>query len=251
MIIASLIALQFAAIPGIPEIPSGQEPHFIAAWSNDWFSFPSGMQQSNQSDLDDYRTNGITLTGLTGPWRLYVDDSMLTSRALQARSDELTVTVGYDFISATMGVGARLRGDYKGQQLQNWWHSQMSSGEWHCAYASAQQDIVAYVTPWFVSHPITGRLTLDPLGSLILATNTELAGDLGCHVTYNGEGINSWFGLRYQWREGAQDELIRMIQKHERGLRIDYGFACHSGFSFSCIYDPNGATGIGTMAYSW
>jgi hypothetical protein len=144
-------------------------------WTNDLLGGAIG------NDMDDFRTNAFSGTLRWRRWVLTADDSMLTdyraTGASRLRSDELTVTVGYEVVPdgsgvlggdgwMAVGAGTRSHGDFGGNAVQNRWHDLIGVKRVELDYDDAGTDAVGYAA---------GRWTLlGPAGSL-----RPYLGDLG------------------------------------------------------------------------
>lgn len=241
----------YAAIPGVPETRPGQDPVVAIAWSNDWFGFPSSLSAKEDDPNDDHRTNSFTVIGRQDQIRLALDHSMLTSKPHGLRTDELSATAGHDFGMIVVGGGMRLRGNFGGAPLQNWFHRVSHDVRVELEQEKPSKDFIAYALAELPGLPVDRWWSLTPVASCLVSSNLECAEDLGLRLVYNGEGVSSWFGCRYQWRDGGDSRLIDDVQQYERGLKLDYGIAWHDGFSFSVLYSPEHSAGVGTLAWSF
>lgn len=237
---ALLISARLAAIPGVPEHLPDQSGRYTVAWSNDWFALPMALGAKNENDPhDDFRTNAFTGSADVGRWRALLDDSMLTSKALGLRADEISATLGYDIGAVVIGAGLRSRRDWRGQEVQNAWHRWLHDLPLHLDREETGEDGVAYaLADWPGWSGRTFRL--QPVAAALIASNGESAEDAGARVIINGGSVSVFFGARYQWRDGADSPLISKIQAHERGVCFEYGFARHRGFAFAVAVVPGG-----------
>lgn len=249
-IAAVILSARIGAIPGVPERLPDQTGPYTVAWSNDWFAYPMALGAKNENDPhDDFRTNAFTGTAQLGAWRACLDDSMLTSKVLGLRSDEITATLGYDTGPVVIGAGLRSRRDYRGQEMQNTWHRWLHDLPLHLDREETGEDAVAYALAelpgWY-----GGGFSLRPMASALIASNGESAEDAGALVVIPGRNWSVFFGARYQWRDGAETPLIRKVQSHERGACLEYGFARHRGFGFSVNVVP-GRSWAGALVWSF
>lgn len=118
MIVGTLLALAFAAVPGAPGTPQpGPQPNL-------WVD----LQDDNLlvGGPDDNRTGALSAGASIDDWALGFDYAVLTDRRGGCRSDEGTVTLGHTWTSgpcwSAVGVGVRLAEDLGGGNIQNDWH---------------------------------------------------------------------------------------------------------------------------------
>jgi hypothetical protein len=239
-----------AAVPGIPEPPApGPIPEVTLGWFNDWHAIPT-------THSDDHRTNAFIVGIRIDDWVYQVDDSMLTSRELGVRNDELSLTAGYiiandESASIVLGGGVRLRGDYGGESTQNWWHSQWRDYPVHLAYEDSVPSPILYMMNHLRTFPLNDHsLEIIADGEVL---SDALAVDLGLRdvVFLNDAGdIRIWFGPRWQFREDWQDNQIGPeIARFERGLWIDYGIQI-GHFSLGERHAIGRSEGMGTISWS-
>jgi hypothetical protein len=227
---------ELAAIPGVPETLPDQAGKRTIVWSNDCHAYPMALNAEEQDEpMDDWRTNAFTGTYRYRNWRACLDDSMLTSKYLGLRTDEISATVGYDFGHVTVGGGVRSRRDYTGQSMQNTWHKVWHDLPLHLDQDAHGEDAIIYALADLPALQCTRQIRLQPIASALIASDGEHAADAGALFVINGDRYSIFAGARYQFRDGADSDLVRKIEKHERGVAIQYGFARHHGFSFSVI----------------
>lgn len=250
VIAACFMACAYCAIPGVPETRPDTIARYTVSWSNDWFALPMSLSHDQENDpRDDWRTNSLAGSARFGRWVYALDDSMLTSKSLGLRTDEITATAGYDLGHVIAGAGVRSRRDYGGQALQNAWHK-----VWHDAPIDLDQDAhgeqaVVYVLGDPPRVQLDKYFHVQPIASALIASNGESAVDAGALIVLRGRAYSIFAGARYQLRDGARSELLRTIQAHERGLAAQYGFAKHDGWGFDVTVTPRSYAGAMTWRF--
>lgn len=225
MLTAALALLALAAVPGTPEPQPGDtgEDGLFLAWGNDFFGLPPGP--------DDNRTNQVTAWSRCGGWSAVVDDSMLThfddrDHRTGARSDELTVSAGYELVPGLVaGLGYRCRGSIGGAELQSLAHRSTASGApvdvGYDRRASAPLAFGVYVTG---DTPADGA-GYQAVTGLLATTDGDVALDQATRAVWRHRWLTLWAGPRYQYRQtpAAAGAARRAVDAFERGSWVDAG----------------------------
>lgn len=220
--IASLIMLSVAAVPGTPEPPGPVDPR--DAWLT-WYNDNWGILSDGR---DDYRTNSFALAArVYQQVRLLVRYDMLTSRDGGTREDQALLGAAWKDADITVVdlwpcVGLRLDGDLGGERVQNAWHGPNSQVD---GLAYDRRELALYLggyvhwawRPYQRIWPdLSAGGTVDSHGSILADATARGVLRLG--------PVDVWAGLCYQHRQSG-DETEHDVARFERGLWVDYGIA--------------------------
>lgn len=242
MIAAALLSLAVAAVPGTPERQPGDtgEGGALLTWGNDLFGLPSGP--------DDHRTNQLALWVRGRGWNFNLDDSMLTACAGGRRTDEWTVSAGYDLAPGlTLGLGWRARGDYGGRSLQDLGHRVSGSRDLDgLSYDAGGGAPLVYAV--YTVREVEGGVGYETVTSTLVAADGDLATDQAARGLVTWRWLTVWVGTRYQYRRtpAGAGEARAAVDAFENGLWVDAGLRLGWG-AFETRYNPRDRTAVGSF----
>ena len=248
MLIVSPI-MQAGDIPGVPITqPPGLHQHFQFQLSNDFFTF--------FNNVDDYRTQQITLSGyVSKDWMLVFDQSLLTFRGPQhalpdpagteGRLDQLSASLAYrvhhkqndnHFEQILLGTGLRGYGNFSGARIQNGVHRMLNNELITLPYVETQRtDAVLWLRASRQRYfDVTAQASdnnawqtgywLDGTG--LQTSDGQFDATLGVYGLLKYRDIDLWLGLRGDWRNGYERDVVqRQVAEHERGAALALGLA--------------------------
>lgn len=266
MLSAIVMSAALSAIPGTPEaaVPFTEHDAWVV-WTNDWFGVPAGEEKDNN------RTNSFSGSYLSDSFAWSLDWSMLTDIEKEdgfrtrygSRLDEMTFTVGLYERKRNMfysyGIGARIRGNLAGDDVQNWWHTDASKGsKVDAEYETDEYGAVAY---GMITHrvfkgepinifadddrsPISGYVTL----SAMVGMDADVSGDASFRIQIMSEQFDSmFFGLRYQYRETNGSPVLEKVAEFEDGMWYEYGFFVAHFLSITMRNATDGRGAVGAV----
>ncbi len=235
-------------IPGIPIVqPPGLHEDFQIQLSNDFFSL--------LANADDFRTQQISLSAkLSDKWLFIFDQSLLTLRGAQydqpdpigteGRLDQLSVSLAYQFYhqqhksnidQLLIGTGLRSYGNFDGARIQNGVHRMLNNDLVNLPYVDTERtDVVIWLRAskqhYFTSEnkEVNSSLRLGYWldGSALFTTDVQFDATLGAYGLLKLFDIDFWYGLRGDWREGYDRDIVQQsVAEHERGVSLALGFA--------------------------
>lgn len=249
-----IIGVLGAATPGTPENPIPTNvPHSWVTWSNDWWGIPQGKES------DDNRTNGLTAVVNIKGYTFGIEHSMLTQIPLSVvsdgkrhgtRIDEMYFSVGkwmsLGNTNINSGVGYRMRGEFSGQDTQNWWHTTTHGTQVAAIYEDAQDTLYGYgLVNWQYE-------SLWTSASMVIDTRLEIASDVAALILFQNDDDDfpgAWIGARYKYRNTDSSDVIDAVASFENGLWFDFGINMGGYFSYSSSvkHDLDGSIGYVTI----
>ena len=236
-------------IPGVPIVqPPAVHQDFQIQLSNDFFTL--------FSNADDFRTQQITLSAyVSANWLFVLDQSLLTVRGPQhddpdplgaeGRLDQLSASLAYrpyqykdddNIDQILLGAGLRSYGNFDGARIQNGVHRMLNNGLVDLPYVQTERtDAVVWLRgsrQYYFSYPHQQEsLSNWQFGYWLDATGLQTS-DGQFDATLGGYGlikyrdVDVWYGLRGDWREGYDRDLVqRAVAEHESGASLVMGFA--------------------------
>ncbi len=233
-LLPSLYLLSLSALAGeIPGLPTPTLPNIpreaIVTLGNDLLAGGSTI-------LDDSRTQQLMLeTKLGDRWELALDHSILTYEAEGfeldwGRLDQLSGSLGYRLLQADessgglnfmVGAGFRSYGKYGGAEIQNGFHRLIGDRIFDLPYVETnREDLTLWLRgethgdmPWDSLRNLFGEK--GQVGYWVHATalathDGQWDVTTAAHLTFSRAWFNAWLGLRADWREGYDRDLIQI-----------------------------------------
>ncbi len=212
------------AVPGLPSaLASTPTPTAWIELANDAW----GPQQID--NRDDGRTASLRTGAGLGRWRLALDASMLTAKALGLRSDELTATVGYALHETTESAvvvvaGARMAGELGGAGIQRRWHEAVGYAFDRLTYAPTGIDVQPVAGVALHRDVRWSSMRIRGILQGLVSGHGELQSLAGVHLLADVPGAWCWLGPEWRIRAGAPvGPVAEDIAEHERGLWLESG----------------------------
>ncbi len=221
---SGVLASASDAVPGLP--PALDLTSTPTAWielANDAW----GPQQID--NRDDGRTASLRTGSGFKRWRLALDASMLTSKRLGLRSDELTATLGYALHETTESAvvvvaGTRLAGELGGAGIQRWWHEAVGYTYDTLTYAPTGIDVQPVAGIALHRDVRWSSLRIRGMLQGLVSGHGEIQGLGGIHLLAVVPGAWCWLGPEWRIRAGAPvGPVAADIAEHERGLWLASG----------------------------
>ncbi len=233
-----LSASTFAGeIPGVPsQLPPFLQPDLEVSLSNDFFG-RGGIS-------DDFRTQQFSLVArLDRRWVGILDHSVLTldNHTPQARSDQLSASVGYFLLNRSagqrstriaLGGGLRKSGRFGGEALQNGFHRLIRSPILDLPYVDASET---EATVWgnvehyrnFGSAGDSGtadwRFGYWLRATALATSDGQLDGAAAAFAVASKNSFAAWVGMRSDWRSGYDDPVFRETADQEDDSAVVVG----------------------------
>jgi hypothetical protein len=221
----------------VPPLPPYQEQDFGVTFSNDFLG--------RGGSVDDYRTQQIVLSGkLSDRWSVLLDHSILTlnNESDTGRIDQLAVSFGYDLLrrdrddrveEVAIGFGARSEGSFAGERIQNGFHRLIGSKTEALPYESGNG---VNATFWvdasqFRTLRDAGDGGFFPdwrkgawfrVGSLA-TTRGQWDSTISAHAVASRGLIDLWLGVRADWREGYDADVLGETARAEEDVAVVLG----------------------------
>lgn len=234
------------SIPGLPPMqPPDLQGNFQLQVSNDFFSVIT--------NLDDYRTQQISLTGyFADDWLLVFDQSIMTARGpnrdlpdppgLEGRLDQQSLSLGYrpwyqhsdrQTNQILFGGGFRRYGNFSGARIQNGAHYLFNSKPVDLPYVNTERtDAVAWIRishqdfPWPQTHNRDWWLGYWLDGTVLLTSDAQSDGMIGAFGVWRYQDWEVWSGPRAEWRSGYDGDVVQeSVAAHEQGVSWVLGIA--------------------------
>lgn len=227
-------------IPGmLSQAPPFIERDFEINFSNDFLG--------RGGSVDDFRTQQIILSArIADRWLAILDHSILTlDDTLDGnRLDQLSGSLGYEIIGVKTadrrsrllaGAGFRASGEYAGERMQNGFHRLIMSGVTPLDYVeTSRTDGTFWIDGEYhrVLKPATANGYLASWdrgywvrGNSLLTTDGQWDVALGAYAVASRESLAFWFGLRNDWRNGYDRDVVQVATAEaEQDLSVVLGF---------------------------
>ncbi|MFV2060621.1 MAG: hypothetical protein ACC653_08035, partial [Gammaproteobacteria bacterium] len=233
-------------IPGLPVMqPPSLQGDIQLQVGNDFFSV--------FKNRDDFRTQQLSLSGyITDSWLVVIDQSMLTARGPQhdqpdppgteGRLDQFSLSVAYrSYFNKTQsnidqllfGMGFRSVGNFSVVRIQNGAHRLLKESLINLPYVETERtDAVLwlraskqrYFKDAFNDSKWQPGYWLD--GSILQSSDGQSDGTIGAYGLLNYNDWNLWVGLRGDWREGYDRDIVQQLTAdNESGVALAAGFS--------------------------
>lgn len=236
-------------IPGIPStLPPGLHEEFQIQLSNDFFTL--------LDNADDFRTQQTSISAyLNSNWMLILDQSLLTVRGprpelpdppgTEGRLDQISASLAYQYYrkeqsdkldQLLLGAGLRSYGDFAGARIQNGVHRILNDDLLDLPYVdTSRTDAVVwlrgshhrYLFPTDKAPTKSNwRLGYWLDGSALQTSDGQFDATLGAYGLVKYKEMDAWFGLRGDWRNGYDRDLVQQaVAEHESGAALAFGLA--------------------------
>jgi hypothetical protein len=194
--------------------------------------------------VDDFRTQQFIVSGRVAErWLVALDHSILTldSDSVPGRTDQLSLSLGYELVAATegssitavaAGLGTRSSGEFAGERMQNGFHRLVGSGIENLPYTDVRgTDGTLWVTAEQYRH-----LHGVPPGSgggwgagywiragSLLTSGGQWDSSAAGFVVASKRDLGFWVGVRRDWRHGYDDPVLRETAAAEDDLALVLG----------------------------
>lgn len=233
----SAVAGEISGLP--PSLTPTTQPEYTFYFGNDFLAAGTN---------DDFRTQQLIASArVRDRWRIVLDHSILTREHAvsgpPARIDLMSLSVGYEWLNrehangrdvVVSGVGVRGAGNYGGSRIQNGFHSLIESEASFLPYAPTRQvDATIWVlgeTHRILRHAKGGGLLWGwdtgywARAGVLATADGQFDGVAGIYAIATRPGFDLWLGLRRDWREGYDADLVqRETAREESKLALSYG----------------------------
>lgn len=235
------IALLFPAYAGAGEIaglrsntPPSIERLIEFSFSNDFLV--------RGAAVDDFRTQQFIISGtIDDRWDVAFDHSILTlvDADEPGRTDQLSATLGFRLIEKAnqntvnrlkTGLGIRSYGDFGGERIQNGSHQLVRSSAELVPYTDLNRTDA---TVWLDAQRyslLKGSIDSQDWrygywlrGSALWASDGQLDSAVGIYGIAGKGTIESWLGLRHDWRSGYEAPVLVETALAEEDLAAVFG----------------------------
>jgi len=223
-------------------------PPSLAPTTQPEYTFYFGNDFLTAGTNDDFRTQQLMASlRIKDRWRVVLDHSILTREHAEsgppARLDQMSLSVGYEWLrrvdasgrsAVSVGIGARGAGNYEGSRIQNGFHSLIESEVSFLPYASTR-EVDATVWAFGETHRVLRTARGDGVfsgwdtgywarGGALATSDGQLDVVAGLYAIASRPGFDLWLGLRRDWREGYDSDLVqRETAAEESKLALSYG----------------------------
>ena len=195
--------------------------------------------------VDDFRTQQVILSArLSDRWSALLDHSILTlsSGSDVGRIDQLAASFGYDFFRRELpdrqdrvvtGFGARGKGSFAGERIQNGFHRLIGSTLEALPYTSSRGvDATAWVDAShyrLFSEAGDGRLLrswrtgASFRAASLVTTDGQWDSTVSALAVASRPSIDVWLGVRADWREGYDDIVLAETARAESDVALVFG----------------------------
>lgn len=221
----------------LPPLPPYHRQDAALVFSNDFLG--------RGGSVDDYRTQQIVLsTRLSDRWSVLVDHSILTlDNGIDAgRIDQLAVSFGYDLVTreradrshkVAIGFGSRGEGSFAGERIQNGFHRLIGSTTEELPYvpgdetnASAWLDASRYRLLAGAGDSVflpAWRKGAWFRAASLMTTGGHWDSTVSALAVASRPSIDIWFGVRADWREGYEKDVLKETAFAEDDVAVVLG----------------------------